>query len=377
MGPALAELEGDPTAAHAELRASGPVAWVASLGAWLVVGRAAALEVMRDAATYTVDDERFTTARVLGASMLSTDGDEHGRHRAPFARRFRRRAVLDGLSAGVAAETDRLLDALLREGARRGELRDAFAAPLSARVAADALGLSGLGTDEVLGHYEAIVAAVTDATAGRPLRREGLDAAAGLRAAMGPGVADPGDLTDEEARANAAVLLFGGIETTEGMLLNALAHLLAEPEALARARADRTVLQAAVEESLRLEPSAATVDRYATRDVELAGSPIRRGDLVTVSLRAANRDPEIFPDPDRFDVDRPNSRLHLAFAAGPHVCLGMHLARLEAHTALGALLVRLPGLAVDARADRPDPVGLVFRRPRALHVTWEREGTDG
>jgi cytochrome P450 len=90
---------------------------------------------------------------------------------------------------------------------------------------------------------------------------------------------------------------------------------------------------------------------------------------VRVSLAGANRDPETFRDPDRFDVRRANAKLHAAFAHGPHVCLGMHLARLEADTALARLLERLPGLRLDP--DRPTaPSGLVFRKPPALHVLW-------
>ena len=94
---------------------------------------------------------------------------------------------------------------------------------------------------------------------------------------------------------------------------------------------------------------------------------IAKGDLVIVSISAANRDPAVFADPDRFDPHRPDARRHLAFAAGPHVCLGMHLARLEAHTALAALLERLPRLrAVPER--RQAPRGLVFRKPPELWV---------
>jgi cytochrome P450 len=166
---------------------------------------------------------------------------------------------------------------------------------------------------------------------------------------------------------NAAVMLFGGIETTDGMIANAVAHLLAHPDQLELVRADPTLLPNAVEESLRLEPAAAVIDRYATADTEVAGAAIRRGDLVRVSIAGANRDPATFADPDRFDVRRENAQRHLAFAHGPHVCIGMHLARLEAHTAVERLLRRLP----DLRLARPAAArGLVFRKPPALDVRW-------
>jgi cytochrome P450 len=92
---------------------------------------------------------------------------------------------------------------------------------------------------------------------------------------------------------------------------------------------------------------------------------------VTLSIAGANRDPDSFADPDRFDVHRPNANRHVTFAHGPHVCLGMHLARLEAQTALSRLLERLPRLRLhDAHASAPR--GLVFRKPPTLEVLWDR-----
>src|SRR6185369_18082730 len=95
------------------------------------------------------------------------------------------------------------------------------------------------------------------------------------------------------------------------------------------------------------EPAAARVDRYATADVELAGARIARGDLVIVSLTAANRDPADYPEPDAFAIGRPNARTHVAFAQGPHACVGLHLARLETLAALDAALDGWPGLRLD------------------------------
>jgi cytochrome P450 len=155
-------------------------------------------------------------------------------------------------------------------------------------------------------------------------------------------------------------MMFGGIETTEGMIVNLVWHLLTyggEPSANA------------LEESLRLEPAAAVIDRYATRDVELAGASIRKGDFVEISIAGANRDPAYFPDPDCFDVRRENAKHHLAFAHGPHVCVGMHLARLEALTAAERLFARLPGFRLDPEQPTA-PRGLVFRKPPRLDVVW-------
>ncbi len=383
----LEQLEHDPHPVLAKLRASEPVSWVAALEGWLVTRHDLALEVMRDAGTFTVDDPRFSTAQVIGPSMLSLDGEEHGRHRSPFVAPFRPGPVRDRFQAPVAAEVERLLDELAPDG--EAELRRAFAGPLAAAIIARALGLSGAQVDSVLPWYDAIVAAVTDITAGRGLPPEGVEAFAQLGTALGTALgggldnddddgarsllraaAGGSDLGREQLASNAAVLLFGGTETTEGMICNALLLLLQRPEVLAPVRDDRTLLDAAIEESLRLEPAAAVIDRYATTDVALGGAEIARGELVRISIAGANRDPDVFERPDEFHLRRRQHQRHLAFAQGPHVCLGVHLARLEARTALSALLERLPSLRLDPT--RPSTIrGLVFRKPRALNVVWD------
>ncbi|WP_030321993.1 cytochrome P450 [Streptomyces sp. NRRL B-3229] len=408
-----AELARDPHPRLAELRAHEPVSWLPALNGWLVTRRDLALDVMRDAETFTVDDPRFTTAQVVGPSMLSLDGAEHTRHREPFAAPFRPREVREGFAEFIEEETDRLLTAL--EPRRAADLRRDFAGPLAVTVVTKALGLVGADTGTVLSWYDAIVRAVSDLTAGHAANPAGPEAYARLRAAVETTVAEGTEaeaegaeaeaegaavaeaqgtalaqaatdteadvptpslltaaadrLTLPEVASNAAVLMFGGIETTEAMITNALLHLLQHPDQLALVRADSALLDGAIEESLRLEPGAAVVDRYATRDTTLGRAAIRKGDLVTVSLAGANRDPAVFPDPDRFDVRRDNSRLQLAFAHGPHYCLAAHLARLETRIALRHLLDRFPALRLDP--DRPTaPQGLVFRKPPALHVRW-------
>jgi len=377
----LDELERDPHPLLARLREREPVSWLPALDGWLVTGRALALQAMRDPAAFTVDDPRFSTGMVVGPSMLTLDGREHGRHRDPFARPFRKSAVLERFTALVEERTDRLIDALEPDG--RAELRRGLAGPLAADVVAFALGLEDADTAAMLDWYDGIVAAVTEVTAGSPVPASGREAFAALRASIEPALAgDPGaslvaaaasygaGLTRTEVVSNAAVLMFGGIETTEGMIANAVLHLLSHRGQLELVERDPALLPNAIEESLRLEPAAAVIDRYATREVRLGDAPIGQGELVRLSIAGANRDPEVFADPDRFDVRRENARLQIAFAHGPHVCIGMHLARLEAHTAVGRLLARLPGLRLDPA--RPSaPRGLVFRKPPTLHVVWD------
>jgi cytochrome P450 len=376
----LASLEADPHPVLARLRAAGPAAWVPALGAWLVTGYDLAVAVLRDARTFTVDDPRFSTAKVVGPSMLSLDGARHARHRGPFNPAFRRDEVHARLASFTRAEAGRLVGAIEPRGA--AELRRAVAGPLAVTVMAETLGLgqrAGVDPVRVLAWYDGIVAAV-QAEAARPgtVDPAGTVAFAELAASLREVIAGGGSLlaevagplTEAEVISNAAVLMFGGIETTEGMIANALLHLLSSPAQLGLVLADRGLVPAAVEESLRLEPAAAVVDRYATADIRLGGAAIRAGDQVTVSIAGANRDPATFRDPGSFDVRRRNAGRHLAFAHGPHFCLGAHLARLEAQVAVDAVLARLPGLRLDPRYPGA-PRGLVFRKPPDLRVRWD------
>lgn len=377
----VAALEGDPHPLLARLRADEPVSWLPALDGWLVTSHALAVRVMRDAATFTVDDPRFSTSRLVGPSMLSLDGRTHTRHREPFARPFRPARTRERFTAFVEDEVERLVAGLAPAG--RAELRGVFAGPLAVGVVAEALGLDGVDAATIRSWYGTFVDAVSELTAGGDVPDPSREAYGRLREAVEAAIAVPGSasllaeaahqeegLTPAEVVSNAAVLMFGGIDTTEGMIANAALHLLGDPADLDAVRADRALLDNAIEESLRLEPSASVVDRYATRDVEIGGAPVRKGDLVRVSIAGANRDPAVFPEPDLFDVWRSNAADHLAFAHGPHFCFGAHLARLEARTALAALLERLPGLRLDPERDAAAR-GLVFRKPTELHVVWD------
>jgi cytochrome P450 len=383
----LAELDQDPHAVHARLRPTEPVSWLPCLDGWLITRHDLALAAMRDAGAYTVDDPRFSTAQVIGPSMLSLDGAEHTAHRVPFVSPFRAAAVVGRFEQATAERAAELVTQLAPAGA--GELRRGFAGPMSAAIVTRALGIDGHEVDDVLGWYEAIVASVTAITAGDGASDEGTRAYHALRQRLeqvisngeggGDGqqsllaaAAQQGDaLTHDQIASNAAVLLFGGIETTEGMIANATLELLRRPELLQRVKeAEPALLDTVIDESLRLEPAAAVIDRYATADARLGGAAIGRSDLVRISITAANRDPALFDRPNEFDAARPNLRRHLAFAQGPHVCVGVHLARLEARASLRALLTGLPGLRADPQ--RPAEVrGLVFRKPVALHARWD------
>jgi cytochrome P450 len=404
----IEQLTDNPHPVLTRLRAAEPAAWLPALGGWLVTRRDLVERVLRDSAAFTVDDPRFTTARVTGPSMLSLDGPQHRRHRDPFARALRRGDVSSGLASFTTAEAARLVAALAPAGA--AELRRALAGPLAVAVMAQVLGLGDTDPAVLLAWYDAIVSGVSTLTEepGAPVPPPAAAAFGELRASLEAAIRDPGatsllavaarsaGLSTAEVVSNAAVMLFGGIETTEGMISNAILHLLGGPPGpgretghadparsavagrspLTEVLADRSLIAGAIDESLRLEPAAAVVDRFATAPARLGPVQIRAGDLVVVSLAGANRDPAVFPEPDRFDLRRPNTRQNLGFALGPHFCVGAQLARIETGAAITALLDRLPGLRLDpARPARPR--GLVFRKPPALHVLWERHHAEG
>jgi cytochrome P450 len=373
----IAELTDDPHPVWARLRRHGDVVWVPELGGWVTLSRAAGSEVMRDARTFTVDDPRFSTGQIVGASMLSTDGAAHTAHRRPWADVFKPVPVRDRFTRMLRDEVAYLLDGLAAASAP--DLRTGLAAPLATAAMGAALGLDGLEVGRVLDWYRAMVAGVDTVSRGgepppaalrameairehvhRTLQRPPRDTV--LTAAAAGGATDAGQLA-----ADVAILLFGGVDTAESMTAIGAHHLLTHPDALEEVRADPALLPGAIQESLRLEPAATRVDRYATSDAEVAGARIRAGDLVIVSLSAANRDPGVFADPDRYDIRRDNAADHLAFAIGPHYCLGVHLTTLQTTLALGLLLDRFPGIR--AAGPLPPITGFVFRKPVSVPVS--------
>ncbi|MFZ0015230.1 MAG: cytochrome P450 [Acidimicrobiia bacterium] len=346
-----------------------------AIDAWLVTGHALATEVMLDAGAFTVDDPRFSTQQVIGPSMLSLDGSAHRRHRDPFVGSLRMSRV-GGLEQFARSRADMLMNRVVAKGS--GDLRADVAGPLAVDLMARVLDLQDAEPAQVLSWYRDIVAGVDTVTRGGEVpararaafRRLGEAvtrdrATSELFAAVDRG----GTLDDGEIVSNVAVLLFGGIVTSESSTAIAYLHLLSEPWLRRRLSDDVSLVADFVDESFLLEPAASVVDRYATGDITLGDAKIAKGDLVRVSLSAANRDPEVFPHPDRFDLTRANLRRSVTFARGPHACLGVHLARLEARLAVEALLTTGRGLVLG----HPMPVsGLVFRAPDSVPVHESR-----
>jgi cytochrome P450 len=284
------------------------------------------------------------------------------------------------------APVARRVDALLAEVVPRGgcELGADFAAPFAIGVAGDILGLSLDDVSRIRGFYDAFAGAMTYDGDPEPQRRADAARAAFDEILLGElarvrdtpdgsitsAVAnDPAvELTDDEIVAQLRVILFGAIETVESLILNSVLLLLQHPEELAAVRSEPGLLPNAIEESLRLIPPVAFIERWTPAPTSLGGVGLERGEFVGVSTLACNRDPAVFSDPLRFDVRRENARHHLAFSFGLHYCLGVNMARLQGAIVLRALLERLPALEL---VEAPAPHGFAFRKPAALHLRWQ------
>ncbi len=368
------ELERDFHGSLARVRASEPVSWVPALGGWLVTGRDLVVSVLRDPKRFTVDDPRFSTQRVIGPSMLSLDGADHTRHRDPFEQAFRRGDPV-ALRERMATTARLLIDVFADN--QRADLRTQLAAPLAVAVMVDSLGLVGVSDGELLSWYAAIVASTVGTSLGAVPSEDGVRAMESLRAAVKQSISESEllhtagqSLSIDELVSNVAVLLFGGVETSEAMTANAFVHLFEQPELIGVLRADPSLVARFVEESVRIEPAAGQLDRYATSDVTLGSVSIRAGDFVICSVAGANRDPQVFARPDRFLLERDNAKANLSFAQGPHACLATHVAKAETEAALRAVISLLPNVrwANDASAARIS--GVVFRKADAVPVMW-------
>jgi cytochrome P450 len=176
-------------------------------------------------------------------------------------------------------------------------------------------------------------------------------------------------LSDEEISTFAHLLLSAGSGTTWKQMGTTIAALLRRPDLLDAVRADRSLLRGAIEESLRWEPTDPMFSRWVTEDTELCGTTIPKGAVLHLGLGPANRDPERWDDPDEYDPGRP-LKPALGFGGGPHICLGMHVARAEMSVGIGALLDRLPNLRLDPDAAPPEVIGFYERGVMEIPVVF-------
>lgn len=290
-------------------------------------------------------------------SILLQDDPDHARVRNPLAQALYKRA------AKIKPEVERIADAALDAVAAKGtfDLMNDYALPIPIDVIAAILGVSKDRLAEFRDWSEGVIQGLN------PLRtpeqtEHMLRAGDALRAHMEEMLADRranpqddlvsdmaqiqaagADLTDDDLVTNLNALLVAGNLTTTDLIGNAVRLFLTHPDELAKLRADPTLIAAAVEETLRYEPPVDITGRIASREMEVRGCPIHTTQSMLVSLRGANRDPEVFEDADRFDITRKKSP-HVAFGGGAHICIGAPLARIEAQVALGRLFARFPDL---------------------------------
>ncbi|SNR65442.1 cytochrome P450 [Blastococcus mobilis] len=373
----------EPYALYEELRARGPVS-PGSIG--LVtpshavasgilrsdrfgVGwdRSAAPRLIRWALRF--GDEPDATGVAEPPSMLVVDPPDHTRFRRLVSRAFTPRATA-AFEPAVQRTADALLDALELRGGHV-DLIETYAAQLPVLVIADLLGVPTERREDFL-RWGAAAAATLDP--GLSFRRY-LTAERALRAMHGflrehfarlrrepgddlvsllVGLPDDEALTERELHATVMLLLGAGFETTVNLLGNAVVLLDAHRDQWDALVADPSGWDGAVEEVLRHDSPVQITGRTAKEGVTLAGRGVRPGTRVTVLLGAANRDPDVFADPARFDIGRANAREHLAFSAGIHYCVGAGLARLEGVIGLRTLAERFPVLRVSGRPVRRD-----------------------
>lgn len=373
-------LSADPYPIFAQLRAHEPVTWAPALDQWLVTSRDIALEVLRDTERFRTDDARSPIRDTFGPQMLSTEGEVQRRYKSACAPPFNARAA-DDARALVSRCVARALDQV--QGRPVAELRSALAAPVALEVIARVLGLPPELDAPLRGWYDTFADALMNYTRDGETRTRAHATAQAFRAAIAPRLRAPDDgdasllatlarahprlLDDEEIGANALIVMFGGIETTEGLIANALWAILTHPSVLPRVRASDDDLDRAIEESLRWEPAVQTCTRYVAEPCVLHGAELPAGAVVQCMIGAMNRDPVHVPDPDRFDPWREQPASHSAFGAGRHFCLGAAMARVEARLAIRALLDRFPALQLDRSASAP-PSGHEFRKAERVVV---------
>ncbi|WP_422125640.1 cytochrome P450 family protein [Streptomyces caatingaensis] len=365
----------DPYPLYARMREAGPVHRVlfpSGVTAWLVTGYAAAQRTLADprlGKNHALGNDRWRARASimpepqhsrLQVHLLHQDAPRHTVMRRLITDAFAPRRV-EALRPRLQELADALVDAL-PAGGEPVDLVEHFAARFPFRALAEVIGLPPHLAGRFRREWGKVVAPVGPDDPGRPAyeallrgleeyiaevvadRRGGGD---GLLARL-VAAHDTGELTRAELDSMIFQLLVAGQEPVTNQITTALVALFRHPEALERLRAEPRLMPSAVEELLRYDSAfELTTWRFLAEDAELHGTRVPAGDSVIVSLCAANRDPERFPDPDTLDLDRDRGS-HLAFGHGVHYCPGAALARAELRIALGTLLTRLPGLRLAA-----------------------------
>ena len=379
------QLEADPYPVYERLRAEEPVCHVESVGLWLVTRWDDVQYVDKSPALFTGETNPSTLERTFGKNLLASEGAYHDRIRSIIYPWFRVGAIGDYPDGVIAPLANALVDGF--EAAGSCDLVSEFAEPLSARVLKQALGLDFV-EEETLRRWFAQLAEGAANFEGDPERQRVADAASAevnetvapvierlarepdstLLSSMVNTEVDGGRLTREEIQSNLKVMIVGGLQATTDLIALSMWAILSHPDQLELVRADHALIDPAIEEAARWHSPVGTSTRQTTAQTELAGVELDEGALVAAVLASAHRDERNWTNPERYDIRRKEGS-HLAFATGPHLCLGARLARYETRTAWRVLLERLPSLRLDP--GQPTEIsGWEFRSPHHLRVQW-------
>jgi cytochrome P450 len=335
--------------------------------------------ILRDAKTFTSTSYDATIGMVMGHMILGMDDPEHRIHRNLVAHAFREKALARWEPEFIGPIVDELIDRFAADGEADLVRQLTFEFPV--RVIARLLGLPEEDFPQFQRWSIELISLVADIDRGiaasEALREYFAGVVAERRARPAEDVIsdlvsaeiDGEHLSDEAIYSFLRLLLPAGAETTYRSSGNLLYLLLTHPDQLDAVRADRSLLPQAIEEGLRCEPPLLAINRTTTVEVELSGVTIGPGESITPHIGSANHDEMRWDDPERFDIFRP-SLPHIAFAHGPHMCLGMHLARLETRVLLTRVLDRLPDLTLEPGDADPHIRGSVFRSPTSLPVRF-------
>lgn len=391
------EILDDPSILYRRLHATGPIHWDDQAHSWMLVRYADLMELLQSPHVSSdrilpmlnqMPSEMRESLRPaydrLAKQIVFLDPPDHTRLRGLLNKAFTPR-VVELMRTYIVQIVDDLLDRVQIIG-HMDLIRD-FAYPLPATVIGDLLGVPR--ADQVqFKKWSSDFLVFLGVTRVTPERAaEALQGVAEVIEYFRDLVADHrahpranlltelstaeehGMLLDaDELFANCMLLLSAGHETTTHLIGNGMLTLLRHPDQLRQLREDPALIKSAVEEMLRYESPLRAMGRMVREDFAFQGRGFQRGQLVTLMMGAANRDPAHFPDPDRFDIHRPTTR-HLAFGYGPHFCVGAPLARLEGQIAISALLRRLPNLRRAAAPIEWDP-NIFFRGLKSFPVVF-------
>lgn len=335
--------------------------------------------VLRDGETFSSAGYAEVMGVVMGHTILEMDEPEHHTYRGLVQQAFSRKAMERWEAEAVGPIVDECIDAFADRG--DAELVRELTLPFPVNVIASMLGLPRADLPQF--HRWAIElisvsfdwdrgtrasAQLRDYFAGVLAQRRA-DPANDLMSILAAAELDGQRLTDEEIFAFLRLLLPAGAETTYRSSSNLLFGLLTHPDQLDALRAERALMPQAIEEGLRWEPPLTTIVRTASCDTVVDGVDVPAGAVVIVNMGSANHDEKHWERAEEFDIHR-DQRQHLAFAFGPHMCLGMHLARMETRVVLERIFDRLPNLRLDPDAEAPHITGMTFRAPPALPVLF-------